>query len=478
MNTFKAFTFWGIGILLLMNLLTLAPLRAQETPTSFEGVWSGTLATPMANLDLSFDLKKETDQWLATIDVPAQGVKGFKASATTVKGEEITIAFDAFKATYTGTLDAGMEKITGKWAQGGLSFDLVMEKNALPKSVNRPQEPKAPFPYEVEDVVYPNEADQLSLAGTLSLPKTEGPHPVAILISGSGPQDRDETLMEHKPFLVLADYLTRQGIAVLRYDDRGVGQSTGKFSGATSLDFSRDVAAGIAYLKTRKDIDPNKIGLIGHSEGGLIAPIVASEDKELAFIVLLAGPGIKCDELLIMQEGLIAKSMGQLPAQIEKTAALNKKVYALVKKEVPATERRAQLIELLKPEFDQLPPAQQAASSVEEMTDDLLNRVGGPWMRYFLNFDPAVYLTQVSCPTLAINGEKDLQVPAKVNLEAIEACLSKAPCKTYEIKAFPNLNHLFQTADTGAISEYYEIEETFSPAAMAYVHAWISQQLK
>ncbi len=467
---------------LFVGLFSLTTLSGQDTATQKQlvGAWSGSLTTPGGTLDLGFDIKHEAEKWSATIDVPAQGVKGFNASEVVVEGAQITIQFSAFQASYTGSLDAAGKKLTGKWAQGAMSLDLVMERSSGAKVLNRPQEPKAPFPYTSEEVSYINEADKLSLSGTLTLPKTEGPHGVVILISGSGPQNRDEELMGHKPFWVLSDYLTRQGIAVLRYDDRGVGKSTGNFTGATSLDFSRDVMAGIAYLKTRKEIDASKIGLVGHSEGGLIAPMVASESKDVSFIVLLAGPGIKCDELLIQQQGLIGRSMGKPEAAVQKDSIQNLKVYEIIKKDLSAMERRSALLTLLKPEFEALSAAEKAAQggSAEAMVDQLLNQVGGPWFRYFLNFDPAVYLTKVSCPTLAVNGGKDLQVPAKVNLEGIKVALEKAPCQVFEIKEFPELNHLFQTAKTGAVAEYYQIEETFAPVAMTFVGNWIMEQIR
>ncbi|MFK8102753.1 MAG: alpha/beta hydrolase family protein [Saprospiraceae bacterium] len=482
MNLLANHTYRLSLLFLFVGLFSLTTLNGQnaEARKQFIGAWSGSLATPGAALDLGFDIKYESEKWSATIDVPAQGVKGFNASEVVVTGQEITIQFSAFQASYTGSLDAAGEKLTGKWAQGGMSLDLVMERSSGDKVLNRPQVPKAPFPYTSEEVSYINEADKLSLAGTLTLPKTAGPHAVVILISGSGPQNRDEELMGHKPFLVLSDYLTRQGIAVLRYDDRGVGKSTGNFTGATSLDFSRDVMAGIAYLKTRKEIDATKIGLVGHSEGGLIAPMVASKSKDVSFIVLLAGPGIKCDELLIQQQGLIGRSMGKPEAAIKKDSIQNEKVYEIVKKDLSAMERRSALIAFLKPEFDTLSAAEQEAKggSVEASVDQLLGQVGGPWFRYFLNFDPAVYLTKVSCPTLAVNGGKDLQVPAKVNLEGIKTSLEKAPCKVFEIKEFPEMNHLFQTAKTGAVAEYYQIEETFAPAAMTFVGNWILEQTR
>ena len=466
--------------LLLLGLCYLIPTNGQvANGKDYLGDWSGALSVEGSELALAFHIEEKEGKLAATIDVPAQGVKGFNASEVLVEGEKITIKFAAFQALYEGELFEGGEKIIGTWSQGGGNFELEMNKTALAETVSRPQEPKAPFSYLVEEVVYPNPAAEIELAGTLTLPKTPGPHAVAILISGSGPQDRNEELMGHKPFLVLADYLTNNGIAVLRYDDRGVGKSTGDFQAATSLDFSTDVTAAINYLNTREDIDAKKIGLIGHSEGGLIAPIIASQSPELAFIVLLAGPGIKCDELLIMQGELIGKSMGRSEEEVQKEAALNREIYDIIKSTSPELTKE-KLVSLLQSKFDALSDEekQQQNISADEMATSLLQQVGTPWFRYFLNFDPEPYLTKVKCPTLAINGAKDLQVPSTANLQAIKKALEKAPCKDFMTKEFAELNHLFQTADTGAISEYYTIEETFSPKALAYLKDWISDRVK
>ena len=467
--------------LLLVGLCSLTQLSGQDEKTKpvFLGNWSGTLNAQGSELELMFNIQQKEEKLAATIDIPAQGVKAFNASDVIIENQKITIKFSAFQALYEGSIKKDGTEITGQWKQGGMSFDLVLNKSDLPVVINRPQEPKAPFPYLMEEITYPNTIAGIELSATLTLPKTETPHAVAILISGSGPQNRDEELMGHKPFFVLADYLTRKGIAVLRYDDRGVGKSTGDFKTATSLDFSKDVLAGINYLKTRKDIDPKKIGLIGHSEGGMIAPMLAAE-SELAFIVLLAGPGIKCDKLLILQEGLIARSMGETEENIKENALFKRQIYDIVKEDFPPMERREKLLKLFEAKFDSLTTEEKAqlGESTEIAVDAMLKGVGGVWFRYFLNFDPAPYLTRVKCPTLAINGAKDLQVPSAINLKAIKAALEKAPCDDYTIKEFPELNHLFQTAETGAVSEYYTIEETFSPEALAYIQEWISKRIK
>jgi uncharacterized protein len=297
-----------------------------------------------------------------------------------------------------------------------------------------------------------------------------------LMITGSGQQDRDESLLGHKPFWVIADYLSRRGIAVLRVDDRGIGKSTGNFAESTTFDFADDVLAGVEYLKTRKEIDPKHIGLIGHSEGGVIAPIVATKSKDVAFIVLLAGTGLPGDEIIYLQGRLIALAGGMKKEIVDHNEEIQRKLFALVKAEKPSAELVAKLRKLLNEEI--------AKSSEEEKKE--LEKEGGkaaieaqltsftsPWFRTFLIHDPRPVLAQVKCPILALNGELDLQVPCKENLDAIKATLEKAGHKEHTIKAFPKLNHLFQTCTTGSPSEYGKIEETFNPEVLKTMSDWI-----
>ena len=323
---------------------------------------------------------------------------------------------------------------------------------------------------------------EITLAGTLTLPESGGPFPAVLLITGSGPQDRDETVAGHKPFWIIADYLTRQGIAVLRVDDRGTGKSTGFFKGATSGDFATDVLAGVAYLKSRKEINPRQIGLVGHSEGGLIAPMVAVQSDDVAFIVLLAGPGVDGSQILLMQGALISRAGGTSEALIKQSRNYSKRMHEIVKAE-PNNERaekkiremhaasRAALSEELKKETRELAP------DLEAQLNMTIKQILTPWFRYFLIYDPRPALRKVNCPVLAINGEKDLQVPSKENLAAMEQAL-KAGSNTddYTLKELPDLNHLFQHAKTGAPTEYSKIEETFAPEALKIMGDWIKSK--
>jgi pimeloyl-ACP methyl ester carboxylesterase len=306
-------------------------------------------------------------------------------------------------------------------------------------------------------VAYENELAGIQLAATLTIPPGQGPFRAVVLITGSGPQDRDESLAGHRPFLVLSDYLTRRGIAVLRADDRGVGKSGGKFAAATTADFATDTEAGVAYLKTQPEIDPKKIGLVGHSEGGIIAPMVAARDSDVAFIVMMAGAGVPGDQILAEQSLLISEAGGKSRPEAEKNAAREREILTLVKQEKDNAALREKLAALI-------PRAQ---------VDTQLGQIASPWFRYFIAYDPATALRKVACPVLAINGEKDLQVPPRQNLPAIRKALEAAGNKDFEIAELPGLNHLFQTAKTGSPAEYAQIEETISPVALEKIAAWI-----
>jgi hypothetical protein len=355
-----------------------------------------------------------------------------------------------------------------------------LSRNAIEKEVvKRPQEPLKPYIYYSEEVTFQNKSANISLAGTLTLPSKDGNFPVVILISGSGPQNRDEELMGHKPFLVISDYLTKNGIAVLRYDDRGVGQSTGDFKTATSADFATDVQSAVAYLKTRKEINKKKIGLVGHSEGGIIAPMVAAKSKDVSFIVLLAGTGIPGDQLLLLQQELISKASGVSDSDIKKSIEMNTKIFEIVVKSNDTKKLKLDVTNLIN---DTLKNDKNAKIPEGEMQVDYIknqvDQMTSPWMQYFIKYNPAIVLEQVKCPVLAINGEKDLQVPPKENLMAIKNALLKGGNKNVKTKEFPNLNHLFQESKSGSPDEYATIEQTFSPVALEEVMNWIKIQTK
>jgi pimeloyl-ACP methyl ester carboxylesterase len=459
-------------IILLVTLLATLTSTAQD----ITGRWNGVLKVQGTQLRVVFNIAQTDSGYSATMDSPDQGAKGIPVTNTTFKNQKIKFEVTNARIEYDGELSE--DKIIGTFKQGGQEFPMNLSREAIEKEiVKRPQEPIKPYAYYSENVVFKNSKANVSLSGTLTLPEKDGIFPVVILITGSGPQNRDEELLGHKPFLIISDYLTKNKIAVLRYDDRGVGQSTGDFKTATSADFATDVESAIAYLKTRKEIKKNKIGLIGHSEGGLIAPIVASKSKDVSFIVLLAGTGIQGDKLLLLQQELIAKANGVLETDINKSVQTNSKLFEIVVNSNDNSKLKADLTdklnELLKNEPNtEIPNGMKK----EEFVSMQVNQISSPWMVYFMKYNPVTTLEQVTCPVLAINGKKDLQVPSKENLSAIKNALTKGGNLNVTTKEFPNLNHLFQDCETGSPNEYATIEQTFSPIVLAEITKWIKTQ--
>ncbi|HYV38535.1 MAG TPA: alpha/beta fold hydrolase, partial [Gemmataceae bacterium] len=384
------------------------------------------------------------------------------------------------KVVYEGKLSKDATEIVGEWKQGGVSVPLTLKRvDKLPVAL-RPQEPKRPFPYREEEVVYENKKANVKLAGTLTLPKGDGPFPAVLLITGSGAQNRDEEILGHKPFLLIADYLTRRGIAVLRVDDRGIGGSTGSVSSSTSADFAVDVLTGIDFLKAHKEIDPKRIGLAGHSEGGIIGPMVASESKDVAFVIMLAGSGVPGDEILLAQNKLILEAKGATKADIDLQLKLLTMVMGILKAEAdPKVSEKRILEEFAK--WKEKAPDEEKKLLAERETGDLKAIIYGlstPWFRYFFSHDPRPALRKVQCPVLALIGSKDLQVPPQQNLPEITKALKEAGNKDFTVKELPNLNHLFQTCKTGDGSEYGNIEETMAPVVLEMMAEWILARTK
>ncbi len=439
------------------------------------GEWNGILKVQAIQLRVVFHISESDTQYTATMDSPDQGAKGIPVDKVEFIDNKLKLELKAINIQYDGFLNSETNIIEGTFKQNGMSFPLNLSKEKIEKEANnRPQEPKEPFPYISEDITFENTKDQIKLAGTFTLPNKEGNFPAVILISGSGPQNRNEEVFGHKPFLVLSDYLTRNGIAVLRFDDRGVGQSTGEFKAATSLDFANDVESAIIYLKSRKEINNQKIGLIGHSEGGIIAPLVASKSKDVDFIVLLAGLGIPADELLILQGELIGKAYGVNDSVLKISKIISNETYNIVKQNNKPEIIKQKLSEYLDTALKENPDFPLPGGMDKEGYIKLqIETLSSPWMSYFLKINPEAILNKVKCPVLALNGDKDLQVPSKENLNGIKVILEKAGNKNITIKELPNLNHLFQECKTGLPLEYSTIEQTFSPNAMKIVAEWI-----
>jgi len=466
---------------LLVSLLFALSGFAQARPVPLQsapgatGKWAGSLDVGGQKLRIIINITKASDDSLkATLDSPDQGAMGIPVSSVTQTGEIIKVELKSIGGIYEGTMSKDGSEISGTWKQGSASFPLLLKKTDKAVTLNRPQEPKRPFPYIEEQVEYENKAGGVKLAGTLTLPRTDKPVPAVILITGSGPQDRDETLLGHKPFLVLSDHLTRKGIAVLRVDDRGVGGSTGKVSASTSEDFAGDVLAGVEFLKTRKEIARNKIGLVGHSEGGLVAPMVAARSKDIAFIVMMAGPGLNGEEILQLQSALISKAEGANEAALARGRAVLDITFRALREEKDDELAKKRIQQEYGSYVETLDVAQKkAASTSAGELNAQLSAMVTRWFRYFLAYDPKPTLENVKCPVLAINGEKDLQVPPDENLKAIELALKAGGNRDVTLVKLPSLNHLFQTSRTGAPSEYVKIEETIAPVALETISNWI-----
>lgn len=448
---------------------TTTPVKSQHAPakaSDIDGAWMGTLDAGTAKLRLVFHITNTADGLTATMDSLDQDMKGLPVTKVTRDGSSLKLELKQLGGVYEGTIDKDRESISGTWSQSGNSLPLQLKrvKDSAELEVPRPQNPTKPYPYREEEVSFENSGAGIKLAGTLTIPPGKGPFPAVVLVAGSGAHDRDEALMGHRPFLVLSDYLTRRGIAVLRYDKRGVGESGGTYATATTADFADDAEAGLAYLETRAEVDRRKIGLIGHSEGGMIAPLLAARNSSVAFIVMMAGPGIPGDELLVEQTLLIAEANGQTHETAEKAAGEERIILSLVKDETDSAVLEKKLREQL---TGQVPEAQIGAA---------IKSTSSPWFRYFISYDPAATLRKVKCPVLAVIGSKDLQVPPEQNIPAIRKALGDAGNQKFEIDELPGLNHLFQTAKTGSPAEYAQIEETISPIALEKIAVWVAKQ--
>ena len=352
----------------------------------------------------------------------------------------------------------------GTFTQRGYGFPLKFTRSKQATvQIKRPQEPHEPFPYRSEEILFMNQAAKIQLAGTLTIPQKPGKYPVVILITGSGPQDRNEEILGHKPFLVISDYLTRQGYAVLRYDDRGVGKSEGDFASSTSADFATDVNSAIRYALSRSDIDSKQIFLLGHSEGGSIAPAVAAKNKKVSGIILMAGPGLRGDKLLLLQKEKIELAMGIDSSEVQHGLKVFEEVYGLILNSKDDNALQQQVYHKLASQVD------------SAMAKNLSVQICGNWFRYFIRHDPALDLEKVKVPVLALNGGNDLQVPATENLAAIETALKKGGNKNITIKRFPHLNHLFQESDSGLPSEYGTIEQTISAEVLESIVSWLQR---
>jgi pimeloyl-ACP methyl ester carboxylesterase len=449
--------------LAMASALTLAmPTRAvAEEPAGLarlEGDWAGQIDTGNYKLRLVLHVHRRDGAIVTTLDSPDQGAKDVPVTVT-VEGTRVRIAPSSGGGTFEGGLSEDAGSLEGTWS-GAPTHLARLAPGAMVEAQRRPQMPVKPYPYQEEEVSYPGGVPSVRLAATLTLPQGKGPFPAVLLIAGSGPNTRDENVFGHALFLVLADQLTRQDIAVLRADKRGIGQSTGDYASATSKDFASDAGAGVAYLAGRKEIDVSRIGLIGHSEGGIVAPLVANSDPRVRFVVLMAGPGVRGDEVIMSQARAIGAAAGIPDAMLAKSQALERRLLDVVMSAQDQTSAHDAVLAILKD-----------AGGGGEAIEVQARAMASSWYRYFLAYDPAPALRSLHIPVLALIGSKDLQVLASVNLTALRASLAANP--RAEVMELEGLNHLFQTASKGAPSEYVQIEETISPQALDVIIHWI-----
>jgi pimeloyl-ACP methyl ester carboxylesterase len=457
--------------LVLLLLLGLLSHSQAEEQSPLAGHWLGVLKVEVIQLRLVFTFEQAKDGKLtATMLSLDQNRAVLPAGKTTFTDNKVSVELPLAGAQFTGTLDAKTKTISGEFTQNGKTFPLTLKAIDKIPMLARPQTPKPPYPYQTEDVTFRNEPAKITLAGTLTWPKTQTPSPAVILISGSGPQDRDCTIHDHKIFRVLADHLTRAGFAVLRYDDRGTGQSQGHFASATTQDFATDVAAAITFLQSRTEVDRKRIGLIGHSEGGIVAPLVCvMRPKEVAFAVLLAGPAIPGTETIGTQIGELLKQMKTEPEEIRSALKLQRAAMSLAVSPRTRDELNQALTDLAKTYLKELPENKKTPDDTPDKLATKLQALGEPWMRAFLRLDPAETLRKTTCPILAVYFEKDRQVVPGVNQIALE----KLARKNVQVKLLPGLNHLMQKAQTGMPSEYSQIEETINPVALCEITDWV-----
>jgi len=459
-------------------------LNAQQNPTkqekNFTSLWEGKLNFGSVSLRLVVKIFKNDDGSTgALLDSPDQSANNIPTENVVFTDDSLKFEIKSLGAKYTGTTVRDSMKIRGNFTQRGMTLPLDFEKIDKLVEIKRPQNPQKPYPYNDEEVTFENKSANITLTGSFTYPKGDGKFPVIVLVTGSGPQDRDESLMNHKPFLIISDYLTRNGIAVLRYDDRGIGKSKGNFAAATSEDFATDALAAVEYLKTRKEIDPKKIGVAGHSEGGLIAPMCAVNSDDVHFIVMIAGPGVTGKEILLLQTKLINRANGDSEEKINKGEKLSKKIYEIILNEPDNDIAERKIKELYDKIYSTLTGEEKKEADVQKtMMDQQIKQLLSPWFRFFLKYDPRPTLENVTVPVLALNGEKDYQVDSKQNLPEIEEALKSGGNKNFKIVEMPGLNHLFQKCKTCTVAEYGQLEETFSEDALKIIKDWILEVTK
>ncbi len=464
-------------------LLGLLALPSFPAVAQVAGRWEGNAEVSGKALLIAFNISASgADAFSATMDVPAQGAKNVVCDEVRVEGDSVFIYIKMVQGRYAGKFDAARTNTTGALTQGkAFTIPLDLKRTGEAVALNRPQTPRPPFPYQSEEVEYDSPDKTVHLGGTLTVPPGAGPFPAALLITGSSLQDRDESIMGHKPFLVIADYLTRRGIAVLRVDDRNIGVSTGPRD-ATSADYAQDAMASLEFLKNRKDVDPGKIGLIGHSEGGMIAPMIAAaRPDEVAFIISLAGPGEPIMDLMGQQNAANLKSMKVQDSLAEGYGAMMRNLMEAAVTETDTAQLTKKMTEVVSAWRESVHPniattlaGISDAASEARFVQTMMKGLNDPWTRYFIGYDPTDNLSKINCPVLALNGGKDIQVLAEPNLAGWEAA---GEGKDFTVEEIPGLNHLFQQCEKCTVAEYGELTETFSPEVLQIMGDWLAEKV-
>lgn len=465
-------------VLLLLTMI-LHPSFAQQ---SLKGSWQGSLPTGGKQLRVVMHLKPHQGRILGRMDSPDQGGSAIPCDSVTTRNDSLFVTLMFGQARFQGKI-SGDTAVVGTWLQGTARIPLTLHKTDKPAGLNRPQTPQPPFPYTSEEVNFFNADKSISYGATITFPKGGKSAPAVLLISGSGPQNRDEELYGHKPFAVIADYLTKKGYVVLRVDDRGVWETGGDRSKATSMDFADDAEAALDYLKTRKEADKSKIGLLGHSEGGMIGPVVAARRKDVAFLILMAAPGVPIPELMEEQNAAMLRTSGMADSIITLYRPVYRQLAQIALDAKDTTEAMSNGLKVVH-DWKTAHPGAASAMGIIGYTGER-NHVNGfistlhdPWFNTFFRFNPQPYLEQLHCKVLALNGEKDVQVSAPQNLEGIRKSLAKSKAKPADAVELLGLNHLFQTCKRCNAMEYSMLEETIAPLALQTIGDWMDKNVK
>jgi len=453
---------------------------AEETPEELKpigGVWNGAIDAMGQLLHISMTFTTKGGELKATIDIPEQNAAGLPLVNVRYSSTKLHCELPAGPgvAIFDGTMNG--DSLNGAFTQAGMNGKFYLARGKMAPKVEEPEEI---VPYKKEEVIFYD--DSIKFAGTLTLPETKGLHPAVVMITGSGPQNRDEELFGFKPFKIIADHFTRKGIAVLRYDDRGVGGSGGNTGESTTRDFVKDALAAIHFLQTRNDINPKQIGLCGHSEGGIVAPLAASQSTDVAFIICIAGPAVEGKTLILAQEEAIMRADSTSEENIRKALATSNIVYRLALSGDHQDEIRKELRAAAVDQINSMPEAQRKAITNEEEfirvnVEAKMKPLESPWFKFFLAYDPAPALEKVKCPILALFGGLDTQVPAALNKPAMKSALDKGGNKDCTFKVFPNADHLFLSAKTGSPSEYSSLKKEFVPGFLDTMTDWILKRV-